>query len=184
MASRRRRRPLLVWAAHVALVPMALTTLLVYVWTVAWSVRISLSTSKMVPRLDWAGIAQYQRLFSTARWTVSIQHAAVFGVLFIAAALLVGFLLAVFIDQRVQGEDLLRTVFLYPLAVSLIVTGLVWRWMFNPSLGIENFLHEIGFKHAAFNWLAEPQTAMFGIILASIWQSSGFYMALMLAGLK
>ena len=83
-----------------------------------------------------------------------------------------------------RGEGIFRTVFLYPLAVSLIVTGLVWRWLFNPDLGVENFLHQIGWTGVNFNWLACPETVMYGIILGSVWQSTGFYMALMLSGLK
>ena len=88
------------------------------------------------------------------------------------------------VEREKRGEGVFRTIFLYPLAISLIVTGLVWRWMFNPSLGIENFLHQLGWESASFNWLAKPQTAMYAIILASIWHGMGFYMALMLAGLK
>ncbi len=88
------------------------------------------------------------------------------------------------IDREKRGEGFFRTVFLYPLAVSLIVTGVAWRWMFNPTLGVQNFLHAIGLTGVDFNWLASSDTAMYGIILASIWQGSGFYMALMLSGLK
>jgi glucose/mannose transport system permease protein len=99
-------------------------------------------------------------------------------------AIAFGFLLAVLVNREKTGEGAFRTIFLYPLAVSLVVTGLVWRWMMNPSLGIENFLHQLGFTGASFNWLADPRTAMYGIILAQIWQSTGFYMALTLAGLK
>ena len=88
------------------------------------------------------------------------------------------------VEREKRGEGFFRTVFLYPLAISLIVTGLVWRWMFNPTLGIQGFLRGLGFEDAAFNWLAQPDTAMYAIILASIWHGLGFYMALMLAGLK
>ena len=101
-----------------------------------------------------------------------------------ALAIVFGFILAAMVEREKRGEGFFRTIFLYPLAISLIVTGLVWRWMFNPSLGIQNFLHELGWESANFNWLAKPDTAMYAIILASIWHGSGFYMALMLAGLK
>ena len=99
-------------------------------------------------------------------------------------AIVFGFVLAALIDREKRGEGFFRTVFLYPLAVSLIVTGVAWRWMFNPSLGVEHFLHSIGLTGLSFSWLSSAETAMYGIILASIWQGSGFYMALMLSGLK
>ena len=101
-----------------------------------------------------------------------------------ALAIVLGFILAAMIEKEKRGEGFFRTIFLYPLAVSLIVTGIVWRWMFNPALGVQNFLHQLGWESAKFNWLADPATAMYGIILASIWHGLGFYMALMLAGLK
>ena len=100
-------------------------------------------------------------------------------------AIVLGFLLAALIDREVRGEGIFRTLFLYPLAVSLIVTGITWRWLFNPTLGVQNFLHSHRLRRSAnFNWLASPETVMYGIILGVVWQSTGFYMALMLAGLK
>jgi glucose/mannose transport system permease protein len=99
-------------------------------------------------------------------------------------SIFIGFLLAALIDKDVRGGSFFRTIFLYPLAVSLIVTGIVWKWLFNPTLGVEEFFRSIGWTGIHFNWLASPQSVMFGVILASVWQSMGFYMALMLAGLK
>ena len=99
-------------------------------------------------------------------------------------AIVLGFILAALIDREVAGKAIFRTLFLYPLAVSLIVTGIAWRWLFNPTMGIQNFLHTHGLTFINFNWLAAPETVMYGIILGVVWQSTGFYMALMLAGLK
>ncbi len=184
MDARPRRKPRRAWAANLALVPMAAATLLVYVWTVVWSARISLSSSKIVPRFDWVGFSQYQRLFSTERWTVSIHHAAIFGVLFIAAALAVGFLLAVFIDQRVRGEDLLRTVFLYPYAMSFIATGLIWQWMLNPSLGLQATLRSWGWSGVVIDWIVRQDRVLYTLVLAAVWQASGVVMAVLLASLR
>jgi glucose/mannose transport system permease protein len=122
-------------------------------------------------------------LFNDRAWGISLSNLLILGI-GSALAIVFGFILAAMIDREKRGEDFFRTIFLYPLAVSLIVTGVVWRWMFNPGLGIERFLKDIGFSGASFNWLADSNTAMYGIILASVWQSAGFYMALMLAGLK
>lgn len=99
-------------------------------------------------------------------------------------SIIFGFLLAALVDREVAGKAIFRTIFLYPLAVSLIVTGIIWRWLFNPAFGIENFLHTLGWTSASFNWLASRDTVMYGIILGTVWQSTGFYMALMLAGLR
>jgi glucose/mannose transport system permease protein len=173
-------------APQLALTPAVAITLVAFFGAILWTIYMSFTRSRRFPdyfidSAEW--YRQYNRLFADDVWTTSLKNLVVLAV-GSALAIVIGFVLAALINHEKRGEGIFRTVFLYPLAISLIVTGLVWRWMFNPSLGIENFLHELGFKHAAFNWLAEPQTAMYGIILASIWQSSGFYMALMLAGLK
>ena len=121
--------------------------------------------------------------FSDGVWMTSLRNVIVLAI-GSALAIVLGFILAAMIEKEKRGEGFFRTIFLYPLAVSLIVTGIVWRWMFNPALGVQNFLHQLGWESANFNWLADPATAIYGIILASIWHGLGFYMALMLAGLK
>ena len=126
---------------------------------------------------------QYDRLFRDNAWIISLSNLVILA-LGSALAIVFGFVLAAMIERERRGEDVFRTIFLYPLAVSLIVTGVAWRWIFNPQLGLQNFLHGLGFTAVNFNWLADGQTAMYAIILASVWQSSGFYMALLLAGLK
>lgn len=169
MTTRRRFREWVVW---VALLPMAATVLLAYLGTVAWSVRISFSSSRTLPIDDFVGLAQYRRLFATERWLLSLENMALFGVLFVAACLVVGFLLAVFVDQRVRGEGIWRTVFLYPYAMSFVATGLVWQWMLNPELGL------------GVDWMVDQDTVMYAVVLAAAWQASGLVMALMLAGLR
>ena len=171
-------------AAHAALLPMAATVILAYLGTVAWSVRISFSGSRTLPLSDFVGLAQYERLFGTERWILSLQNMALFGVLFIAACLVVGFLLAVFIDQQVKGEGLLRTVFLYPYAMSFVATGLVWQWMLNPELGLQATMRGLGFEGFTFDWIVRQDAVMYAIVLAAVWQASGLVMALLLAGLR
>jgi glucose/mannose transport system permease protein len=179
-----RRRRLRHLAAWVALLPMAATVLLAYVGTVAWSVRVSFSSSRTLPVSDFVGLAQYRRLFATERWQLSLENMLLFGVLFIAACLVLGFLLAVFIDQRVKGEGLWRTVFLYPYAMSFVATGLVWQWMLNPELGIQASVRSLGFDGFVFDWIVRQDAVMYAIVLAAVWQASGLVMALMLAGLR
>ena len=158
-------------------------TLIAFVGAVGWTIYLSFTTSKRFPDYTLAGLKQYFRLFNDELWTKSLENMLVLG-LGSLASIVFGFILAALINKEVRGEGIFRTVFLYPLAVSLIVTGIVWRWLFNPAVGVENFFHSIGWNWVHFNWLASPQTVMNGIILASVWQSTGFYMALMLAGLK
>lgn len=167
-----------------ALLPMAATVLFAYVGTVAWSVRVSFSSSRTLPIDDFAGLAQYTRLFNSERWMLSLENMALFGVMFVAVCMVLGFLLAVFIDQRVKGEALFRTVFLYPYAMSFVATGLVWQWMLNPELGIQSTVRSLGFESFAFDWMVREETVMYAIVLAAVWQASGLVMALMLAGLR
>jgi len=175
------------WVApRVALSPAIAVTFVAFFLSIVWTIYMSFTRSRRLPDygIDFATWGkQYDRLFHDDAWTVALTNLIVLG-LGSMLAIGFGFLLAVMVNREKRGEGIFRTIFLYPLAVSLVVTGLVWRWMMNPGLGIENFLHELGWKDASFNWLAAPQTAMYGIILAQIWQSSGFYMALTLAGLK
>ena len=173
-------------APRIALAPAVVIAFVAFFLSILWTIYMSFTRSRRLPDyvIDWESWGkQYDRLFNDAAWSVALTNLIVLG-LGSMLAIGLGFLLAVLVNREKFGEGVFRTIFLYPLAVSLVVTGLVWRWMMNPALGIENFLHQIGFPEASFNWLASPQTAMYGIILAQIWQSTGFYMALMLAGLK
>ncbi|MCW7537923.1 sugar ABC transporter permease [Aquabacterium sp. A7-Y] len=172
------------WAVHLAMLPMAATVLLAYLGTVAWSVRVSFSSSRTLPLDDFVGLAQYVRLFSSERWLVSLENAALFGVLFIAACLVLGLLLAVFIDQKVAAEGALRTVFLYPYAMSFVATGLVWQWVLNPELGLQTSIRGLGFESFRFDWIVSQDKVMYALVLAAVWQASGLVMALMLAGLR
>lgn len=167
-----------------ALLPAFLVVLFAYALTITWSVWISFTESKMIPINSFAGTRQYQRLFATERWTLSLENMVVFGVLFIAGCLVLGFLLAVALDSRVRFEDTLRTVFLYPLAMSFIVTGLVWQWIANPTLGLQQTMQNWGWAGFQFDWIVRSDRALYVIVIAGIWQSSGLVMAIMLAGLR
>ncbi|HEY0121220.1 MAG TPA: sugar ABC transporter permease [Rhizobium sp.] len=171
-------------SAYVALFPAFLIVLLAYVVTVVWNIWISFTDSKLLPVNSFAGIKQYERLFATARWTLSLQNMVLFGVLFIAGCLALGFLLAVALDQRVRFESAFRTIFLYPFAMSFIVTGLVWQWIMNPTLGLQRTADAWGFDWIRFDWIVQNDKAIYVIVLAGIWQSSGLVMAIMLAGLR
>ena len=171
---------------QLALTPAVAVTLVAFVGAILWTIFISFTKSRRFPdyTIDPEGwYRQYVRLFGNDAWATSLKNLVVLAI-GSALAIVLGFILAAMVEREKRGEGVFRTIFLYPLAISLIVTGLVWRWMFNPSLGIQNFLRGLGWESADFNWLAAPRTAMYAIILASIWHGMGFYMALMLAGLK
>ena len=176
------------WLRHgvvyAAMLPMLATVLFAYLGTVFWSVRVSVSSSRTLPSSDFVGMAQYTRLFASERWLLSLENVVVFGVIFIAACLVLGFLLAVFIDQKVAGEGVLRTVFLYPYAMSFVATGLIWQWVLNPELGIQSTVRALGFETFTFDWIATQDKVMYAIALAAVWQAAGLVMALMLAGLR
>jgi glucose/mannose transport system permease protein len=172
------------WVVYLALLPMAATVLLAYVGTVGWSVRMSLSSSRLLPIPDFVGLTQYEKLFSSERWMLSLNNVVLFGAVFIVACLVIGFLLAVFIDQQVRAEGVLRTIFLYPYAMSFVATGLVWQWMLNPELGIQATVRRLGFADFSFDWIVSQDMVMYAIALAAVWQASGLVMALMLAGLR
>ena len=166
------------------MLPMVATVLFAYLGTVLWSVRVSVSSSRTLPTSDFVGLQQYARLFNSERWLLSLENMVVFGAVFIVACLVLGFLLAVFIDQRVVGEGVLRTVFLYPYAMSFVATGLVWQWVLNPELGLQAAVRGLGFHTFTFDWITSQDKVMFVIALAAVWQASGLVMALMLAGLR
>jgi glucose/mannose transport system permease protein len=166
------------------LLPLAVTALLAYVGSVLWSIRISLSSSRLFPRSDWVGLDQFVRLLETDRWNVSIQHLGILAVVYIVGVLVLGTLMAVFIDQQVRGESWFRTVFLYPYAMSFVVTGLVWQWLFNPNLGLQNAMRDMGWATFTLDWTVRHDMVLYAVGLAMVWQGSGTTMAILLAALR
>ena len=170
--------------ATLVLLPFWVVVIGAYVGTMLWTVQISFTASKLLPVNTYVGFYQYERLFSSTRWIVTMQNAVIFGILFIGGALVLGFLLAVVLDQRVRFENTLRTVFLYPYAMSFIVTGLIWQWLMNPGLGIQKAVQDWGWTSFRFDWAVDRDMALYALVLAGLWQASGLVMALMLAGLR
>lgn len=170
--------------AALALLPTALIVLVVYIGCMLWTVRLSFTSSTLLPKLDWVGFAQYSRLFMNDRFLVSAENILIFGVLFISGCLILGFLLAVFIDQNVRAEGVFRTIFLYPYAMSFVVTGVAWQWFLNPGLGLQKLVRDMGFESFTFDWLVNQQMAIYTIVIAGLWHGAGLTMAILLAGLR
>lgn len=179
--SRRGLRQGIVW---LALLPMAITVLVAYLGTVLWTLKVSFTNSRTFPSDEFVGLAQYERLFDNDRWMLSLENLALYGVLFIGICMVLGFLLAAFMDQKIRAESLLRTIFLYPYAMSFVATGLVWQWLLNPGNGLQQAVRQMGFEDFEFDWIIDQDKVMYAIVIATIWQTSGLVMALMLAGLR
>lgn len=182
LKSRRRVRTRL--PAALALLPTALIVLVVYIGCMVWTVRLSFTSSTLLPKLDWVGFAQYSRLFMNDRFLVSAENILIFGTLFISGCLILGFLLAVFIDQNVRAEGVFRTIFLYPYAMSFVVTGVAWQWFLNPGLGLQKLVRDMGFENFTFDWLVNQEMAIYTIVIAGLWHGAGLTMAILLAGLR
>jgi glucose/mannose transport system permease protein len=170
--------------AQIALIPATAIALAVYCGATCWTIWISFTNSRMLPSSVFVGLRQYISLAGNERWLVSVRNLAVFGTLFVAAALALGFVLAALIDRSMRGEGVLRTVFLYPFSMSFIVTGLAWRWLLDPSLGITSILHRIGLTGLQFDWLVRQDRVIYTLVVAAVWHASGLAMAIMLAGLR
>jgi len=168
----------------IVLAPTFVAALVFIYGYILWNAYLSLTPSRMLPNYDFAGLVQYEALWANDRWWVALKNLAVFGSLFIIICLAVGLLLAILLDQKVRAEGLIRSIYLYPLALSFIVTGTAWKWMLNPGLGLERVVKGWGLENFTFDWLINPDMAIYTVVIAAVWQSSGFVMALFLAGLR
>ena len=175
----------------IALVAPSIVAVAIFVYGfIAWSVRVSLSEWKgLLPNYDWAGLKNYINLFSDARFRVDIRNTVLFTVIFVGGSLLLGLALAILLDQNLKGEAFFRSLFLFPMAISFIVTGVVWRWLMNPATGdrmsgFNLLFSNLGLDFLISRWHTTPNWGMAAIALAAIWQMSGYTMALYLGGLR
>jgi len=151
---------------------------------IGWTAYISLSASRMVPDLTYVGLVNYAKLWRLNTWTVAVTNMVTFTVLYVLAGMAVGLMLAMLLDRRIRSEGVFRTIFLYPAALSLVVTGVVWKWLFNPGTGIESFVRSLGFDSFRFGWIIDSRMVIYTLVIAGVWQVAGFAMALFLAALR
>jgi glucose/mannose transport system permease protein len=151
---------------------------------ILFTIYLSFTTSTMMPRLDWAGPEAYSRLLELENWHVSVANLAVFASLYIGVTIVLGLLFAILIDQQIRAEGVFRSVFLYPMALSFIVTGTAWKWLLDPGVGLEHSMHQLGWESFAFGWIKDSDLAIYCVVIAAVWQTTGFVMALFLAGLR
>jgi glucose/mannose transport system permease protein len=172
------------WLPKLVIAPSFIVAFLFIYGLIAWNGYLSVSTSRLLPNYEFAGLEHYASLLENDRFRVAMGNMLVFGLLFIGGSMVVGLLLAILLDQKVRAEGVLRTIYLYPMAISFIVTGTAWKWLLNPGLGLEHLVQQWGFTSFTFDWLVNPEKAIYCIAIAGIWQSAGFVMALFLAGLR
>jgi glucose/mannose transport system permease protein len=168
----------------IVLGPTLLCALIFVYGFILWTGWLSFTDSKLLPRYDLAGIVQYVTLFENERWWTALRNLGIFGGLFIGICLVTGLLLAILLDQRIRAEGFLRAIYLYPMALSFIVTGTAWRWILNPGLGLQHLVRQMGFENFTFDWIVTPGMSIYTVVIAGAWQSTGFVMALFLAGLR
>ncbi|WP_339642165.1 sugar ABC transporter permease, partial [uncultured Pelagibacterium sp.] len=163
---------------------MVVTVLVVFVGCTAWTIWYSFTASRLLPNNTFVGLEQYQRLFATSRWNISIRNLLIYGSFSLVFTMVIGFLLAVLMDQKIRFESAFRTIMLYPFALSFIVTGLVWQWIMNPTLGLQGTMRNLGWESFRFDWIAQSDMVIYALLIAGLWQGTGFVMILMLAGLR
>ncbi|WP_376746172.1 carbohydrate ABC transporter permease [Stutzerimonas nitrititolerans] len=172
------------WLPKLVMAPTVVMILVGFYGYILWTLVLSFTNSSFMPSYKWVGLQQYARLMANDRWWVASQNLLVFGGLFIGVSLVIGVFLAVLLDQRIRREGFIRTIYLYPMALSMIVTGTAWQWLLNPGLGIDKMLRDWGWEGFRFDWLVDPDRVIYCLVIAAVWQASGFVMALFLAGLR
>jgi glucose/mannose transport system permease protein len=188
---------------------MILIALFVFVGGTLWVILFSFTSMRVLPLFtpaEWwdkfIGFANYDRLFNSGRWmdcpalseigtaawklqcAGAYPNVVTYAVLSIIFVMIFGFLIAVLMDQKIRAEGMFRTIFLYPFALSFIVTGHVWAWIFSPEYGLQKAVRAWGWESFSFGWIADQKMVMYAIVIAGLWQGTGFVMALMLAGLR
>ncbi|RCW28667.1 carbohydrate ABC transporter membrane protein 1 (CUT1 family) [Ciceribacter lividus] len=170
--------------AKIASIPMILVAVVIFLGGTIWTVVYSFTNSKLLPRLKFVGIEQYERLWAAPRWLISIENLAIYGFFTLVFSLVIGFVLAALMDQKIRFENTFRTIFLYPFALSFIVTGLVWQWLLNPEYGIQSVVRSLGWTSFTFDPLYNSEIVIYGVLIAGLWQGTGLVMCLLLAGLR
>ncbi|MER0236934.1 sugar ABC transporter permease [Fulvimarina sp. MAC8] len=162
---------------------VALVGIFVYGF-ILFTLYLSFTDSRILPTYGWVGFRNYELLFRIRAWDTALTNLVIFGTLYIVICCVLGLLLAILLDQRIRAEGFIRTIYLYPMALSFIVTGVAWKWFLDPGIGVEAIVRGWGFSSFEFNWIKDSDMAIYTIVIAAVWQTSGFVMAMFLAGLR
>ena len=172
------------WLPKLVLAPSFAATLLFVYGFIVFTVILSFTGSKMLPLYKFVGLENYRKLWALEHWHTALANIAIFASLYIVICTVVGLALAIFLDQKIRGEGVLRPIYLYPMALSFIVTGTAWKWFLDPGIGLEKTMHLWGWESFSFTWIKDSNMAIYTIVIAAVWQTSGFVMAMFLAGLR
>jgi glucose/mannose transport system permease protein len=164
--------------------PSVLLVLVCVYGYIMFTIYLSFTSSMLMPLYEWAGTASYQRLFAQENWHVALSNLWVFASLYIGVAVVLGLGFAILIDQHIRAEGAFRSIFLYPMALSFIVTGTAWKWLLDPGVGLEHTMRDLGWASFTFGWIKDSDMAIYCVVIAAVWQTTGFVMALFLAGLR
>jgi glucose/mannose transport system permease protein len=172
------------WLPKLVLAPSFAVTMLFVYGFILFTIVLSFTGSKMLPKFTFVGWENYRKLFALDHWWTAVSNIAIFASLYIVICTAVGLMLAIFLDQKIRGEGVLRPIYLYPMALSFVVTGTAWKWFLDPGIGLEKTMHLWGWESFSFTWIKDNDMAIYCIVIAAVWQTSGFVMAMFLAGLR
>lgn len=164
--------------------PSALLVLVCVYGYIMFTFYLSFTSSTLMPQYELSGAENYRRLLGLENWSVALSNLWVFASLYIGLALVLGLAFAILIDQKIRAESAFRSIFLYPMALSFIVTGTAWKWLLDPGVGLERSMHNLGWESFAFDWIKNSEMAIYCVVIAAVWQTTGFVMAMFLAGLR
>ena len=170
--------------SKIAAIPMMFIVMFAFIGCSIWTIIYSTSDARIYPLYTYVGLKQYYRLFNADIWTIAWHNALIYLVLGTTFSFVSGFLIAVFMDQKIRFEGVFRTIYLYPFALSFIVTGHVWAWILSPEYGLEKSVRQLGWTSFSFDWITSNDKAIYTVVIAGVWQGTGLVMALMLAGLR
>ncbi len=178
------RAELQAWLPRLVLAPSFFAALLFVYGFILFTGYLSFTDSKMLPSFGLVGWENYVKLWNLPHWWRALTNLAIFGTLYIVVCTVLGMGLAILLDQKIRAEGVLRPIYLYPMALSFIVTGTAWKWFLDPGIGLEHVVQTWGFETFRFNWIKDRNMAIYTVVIAAVWQSSGFVMAMFLAGLR
>lgn len=178
------RRGLQDWLPRIVLAPSFAVIILFVYGFIVFTAYLSMTSSTLLPRFDFIGLENYVKLFKLPNWWIALKNLAIFGSLYIGICCALGLFLAILLDQKIRGEGILRPIYLYPMALSFIVTGTAWKWFLDPGIGLDQTMHALGWASFHFDWIKNRDMAIYTVVIAAVWQSSGFVMAMFLAGLR
>ncbi|MDI9408752.1 MAG: sugar ABC transporter permease, partial [Candidatus Pacebacteria bacterium] len=163
----------------------SLVLMLVFVYGfIAYTLYLSFTDSTILPSYNLVGWRNYAKLWQLPHWWQAFRNLLIFSGLYISVTTVLGLALAIFLDQKIRGEGFLRPIYLYPMALSFIVTGTAWKWFLDPGIGLEHLIQQWGWSSFSFTWIKDSDMAIYTVVIAAVWQSSGFVMAMFLAGLR